>query len=205
MSVTTGLPVTTYSDIIAQWNVHVCRTATLDLDDYRRMDHGQLLLVSVTQLYLSSCNGEELDSQVSTSDAKEQDTDWVNTSMMVCGLFSVFWLSFGFILLPTLNLAGAYAADGSAAEGAVTQEYNAAIALYLVVWGCVLFVSTPDLHAHRVDSDHNQSDVLHLYPQDQHGLCRHFVLRRHGRHRPQRSVLEGLDWRLHPGWRVAEG
>ena len=59
---------------------------------------------------------------------------------MVCGLFSVFWLSFGFIVLPTLELAGAYSPTGSVAEGAVTKEYNAAIALYLVVWGCVLFM-----------------------------------------------------------------
>ena len=59
--------------------------------------------------------------------------------MMVCGLFSVFWLSFGFILLPTLDLAAAYSTTGSAAEGAATAAYNAAIALYLIVWGFALF------------------------------------------------------------------
>lgn len=53
---------------------------------------------------------------------------------------SVFWLSFGFLLLPTLNLAGGYSATGSAAEGAVSKEYNAAIALYLIVWGFVLLM-----------------------------------------------------------------
>lgn len=58
--------------------------------------------------------------------------------MMVCGLFSVFWLSFGFILLPTLDLAASYSTTGSAAEGAATAAYNAAIALYLIVWGFAL-------------------------------------------------------------------
>lgn len=58
--------------------------------------------------------------------------------MLVCGLFSVFWLSFGFLLLPTLNLAGAYSTTGSAAEGAATPAYNAAVALYLIVWGFAL-------------------------------------------------------------------
>ena len=57
----------------------------------------------------------------------------------MCGLFSVFWLSFGFILLPTLDLAASYSTTGSAAEGAATAAYNAAIALYLIVWGFALF------------------------------------------------------------------
>ncbi|KPI35973.1 Protein alcS [Cyphellophora attinorum] len=42
-------------------------------------------------------------------------------SMMVCGLFS-------------------YSTTGSAAEGAVSKEYNAVIALYLIVWGFVLLM-----------------------------------------------------------------
>ncbi|KAH7115250.1 plasma membrane ammonium transporter [Dendryphion nanum] len=54
--------------------------------------------------------------------------------MMVCGLFCVFWLSFGLLQLPTLGLAGAYEATG----GAASKEYNAAIALYLLVWGFTL-------------------------------------------------------------------
>jgi hypothetical protein len=58
--------------------------------------------------------------------------------MLVCGLFTVFWLSFGFILLPTLELANAYSTTGSAAEGAASAAYNAAIALYLIVWGFAL-------------------------------------------------------------------
>jgi uncharacterized protein len=61
-------------------------------------------------------------------------------SMMVMGLFSVFWLSFGLLQLPTLQLAAAYSTDGaSAAEGAASRAYNAALALYLIVWGFALF------------------------------------------------------------------
>jgi len=61
-------------------------------------------------------------------------------SMMVCGLFCVFWLSFGFLQLPTLGLAAAYSDTGTnAAAGAASVQYNAAIALYLIVWGFALF------------------------------------------------------------------
>lgn len=59
--------------------------------------------------------------------------------MMVCSLFSVFWLSFGLLQLPSLGLAAAYSATGSAAEGAASKEYNSVIALYLLVWGFALF------------------------------------------------------------------
>jgi succinate-acetate transporter protein len=52
--------------------------------------------------------------------------------MMVMGLFSVFWLSFGMLNLPTLGLTRAYA------EGAADPAYNAVIALYLIVWGFAL-------------------------------------------------------------------
>lgn len=58
--------------------------------------------------------------------------------MMVCGLFAVFWLSFGLLQLPTLGLATAYSATGNAAEGAISKEMNAVIALYLLVWGFAL-------------------------------------------------------------------
>lgn len=54
--------------------------------------------------------------------------------MMVMGLFAVFWLSFGMLQLPTLQLDAPY---GTA--GAQTAEYNAVIALYLIVWGFALF------------------------------------------------------------------
>jgi uncharacterized protein len=60
-------------------------------------------------------------------------------SMMVMGLFTVFWLSFGILNLPTLELAAAYSPTGNAAEGAASVEYNAALALFLIVWGFALF------------------------------------------------------------------
>jgi uncharacterized protein len=57
-------------------------------------------------------------------------------SMMVFGIFSVFWLSFGLLQLPTLDLAAAYSPSGTdAAAGAASRAYNAALALYLIVWG----------------------------------------------------------------------
>ena len=58
--------------------------------------------------------------------------------MMVCGLFSVFWLSFGLLQLPNLGLAAAYSPNGVAGEGLISKEMNAAIALYLLVWGFAL-------------------------------------------------------------------
>jgi len=59
--------------------------------------------------------------------------------MMVMSLFTVFWLSFGLLQLPTLGLAAAYSPTGNAAEGLASVEYNAALALYLIVWGFALF------------------------------------------------------------------
>jgi succinate-acetate transporter protein len=64
--------------------------------------------------------------------------------MMVCGLFSVFWLSFGLLQFPTLDLQATYAPAGTsaadaAAAGAASVQYNAALALYLIVWGFALF------------------------------------------------------------------
>jgi uncharacterized protein len=67
---------------------------------------------------------------------------WIQSQffpMMVCGLFCVFWLSFGMLQLPTLGLAAAYSATGSATEGMASKEYNAVIALYCLVWGFALF------------------------------------------------------------------
>ncbi|KAK5725924.1 hypothetical protein LTR15_004114 [Elasticomyces elasticus] len=59
--------------------------------------------------------------------------------MMVHSLFSVFWLSFGLLQLPTLGLAAAYSPTGNAAEGALSKEYNSVIGIYLIVWGFALF------------------------------------------------------------------
>lgn len=59
-------------------------------------------------------------------------------SMMVMGLFSVFWLSFGLLQLPTLALGSPFATPEDP-TGMASTEYNAAIALYLVVWGFAFF------------------------------------------------------------------
>jgi succinate-acetate transporter protein len=59
-------------------------------------------------------------------------------SMMVMGLFAVFWLSFGFLQLPTLQLGAPYATEADP-TGTLAQGFNASIALYLLVWGFALF------------------------------------------------------------------
>jgi uncharacterized protein len=60
--------------------------------------------------------------------------------MMVCGLFAVFWLSFGLLQIPAYGLQAAYSASGTdAAAGAASKQYNAVLALYLLVWGFALF------------------------------------------------------------------
>lgn len=59
--------------------------------------------------------------------------------MMAMSLFAVFWLSFGMLELPSLGLAAAYSKTGSAAEGALSVEYNSVVALYLIVWGFAFF------------------------------------------------------------------
>ena len=67
--------------------------------------------------------------------------EWVQGNffpMMVCGIFAVFWLSFGVLQLPSWGLAAAYSATGNSAEGAASVGYNAAIALYLLAWGFAL-------------------------------------------------------------------
>ncbi|KAI1265500.1 GPR1/FUN34/yaaH family-domain-containing protein [Xylariaceae sp. FL1019] len=58
--------------------------------------------------------------------------------MMVQGLFTVFWLSFGLINLPTLELGTPFASKTDP-TGLSSQGYNAAIAIYLIVWGFALF------------------------------------------------------------------
>ncbi|KAH9907200.1 GPR1/FUN34/yaaH family-domain-containing protein [Xylariomycetidae sp. FL2044] len=55
-------------------------------------------------------------------------------SMMVMGLFAGFWLSFGLLQLPTLALGANYATPDDP-TGTASTEYNAAIALFLIVWG----------------------------------------------------------------------
>jgi hypothetical protein len=62
-------------------------------------------------------------------------------SMMVMGMFAVFWLSFGVLETPSWGIAASYSANGDAAAGAATVGYNAAVALYLLVWGFWLFTT----------------------------------------------------------------
>lgn len=57
--------------------------------------------------------------------------------MMVMGLFSVFWLSFGMLQLPSLSLGSPFATSADP-TGTTSPAFNAAIALYLVVWGFAL-------------------------------------------------------------------
>ncbi|KAI0877774.1 GPR1/FUN34/yaaH family-domain-containing protein [Hypoxylon argillaceum] len=59
-------------------------------------------------------------------------------SMMVMGLFSVFWLSFGLLEVPNLALGIPFATPDDP-TGMASREYNAAIGLYLIVWGFAFF------------------------------------------------------------------
>lgn len=58
--------------------------------------------------------------------------------MMAMGLYAVFWLSFGLLQLPTLQLGAPYATEADP-TGTMSSEYNTCIALYLIVWGFTLF------------------------------------------------------------------
>jgi len=58
--------------------------------------------------------------------------------MMVMGLFAVFWLSFGLLQLPTLQLGAPFQSDADP-TGLGAPSFNAAIALYLLIWGFALF------------------------------------------------------------------
>jgi succinate-acetate transporter protein len=62
-------------------------------------------------------------------------------SMIVMGMFAVFWLSFGVLNTPSWGIAASYSATGDAAQGAASVGYNAAVALYLLVWGFWLFTT----------------------------------------------------------------
>ena len=50
----------------------------------------------------------------------------------------VFWLSFGCLQLPTLQLGASYASTADP-SGYGSPEFNATVALYLIVWGFALF------------------------------------------------------------------
>jgi hypothetical protein len=62
-------------------------------------------------------------------------------SMMIMGMFAVYWLSFAILQTPSWMIAQSYSTTGSAAEGAASKAFNAAIALYLMVWGFWLFTT----------------------------------------------------------------
>ncbi|KAI0390597.1 GPR1/FUN34/yaaH family-domain-containing protein [Xylariaceae sp. FL0594] len=70
-------------------------------------------------------------------------------SMMVMGLFAVFWLSLGLLQVPNLSLGAPFATPGDP-TGTLSREYNAAIGLYLVVYGfafLTFFIFTTRLNA----------------------------------------------------------
>jgi len=67
---------------------------------------------------------------------------------VVFGTFGGFWISYGFIVQPTFDLAASFApaSDASngitaAAAGAATRQYNAGLGMYFAVWGllCVIY------------------------------------------------------------------
>ncbi|KAI0104246.1 GPR1/FUN34/yaaH family-domain-containing protein [Nemania sp. FL0031] len=59
-------------------------------------------------------------------------------AMMVMGLFAVFWLSFGLIQLPTLQLGATYATMADP-TGTTSPAYNTDIGIFLIVWGFAFF------------------------------------------------------------------
>ncbi|CAK7273486.1 hypothetical protein SEPCBS119000_005681 [Sporothrix epigloea] len=62
-------------------------------------------------------------------------------SMITMGLFGIFWLSFGLLQLPTLQLTSPYiTADDP--TGAASPEFNAGLALFLLVWAFAIFTLT---------------------------------------------------------------
>ncbi|KAI2613420.1 GPR1/FUN34/yaaH family-domain-containing protein [Hypoxylon sp. NC1633] len=58
--------------------------------------------------------------------------------MMAMGLYAVFWLSFGMLQLPTLNLGQPYATAADP-TGELSAQFNSVLGIYLVVWGFALF------------------------------------------------------------------
>jgi len=60
-------------------------------------------------------------------------------SMIVMGMFAVFWLSFGVLETPAWGIAASYSVTGDVAQGEASIGYNAGVALYLIIWGFWLF------------------------------------------------------------------
>ena len=59
--------------------------------------------------------------------------------MIICGLFGVFYLSIGVVQLPSWQIVASYSPTGNVLEGTVSVGYNAALALYMAVWGMTIF------------------------------------------------------------------
>lgn len=59
-------------------------------------------------------------------------------SMMSMGLFATFWLSFALLQLPTLDLSAPYITEADP-TGTGSKAFNAGLALYLIVWGFIIF------------------------------------------------------------------
>ncbi|ERS99033.1 hypothetical protein HMPREF1624_04228 [Sporothrix schenckii ATCC 58251] len=62
-------------------------------------------------------------------------------SMLTMGVFGVFWLSFGLLLFPTLNLTAPYVTADDP-TGLASPAWNAGLALFLIVWGFVILTLT---------------------------------------------------------------
>ncbi|KAI8634001.1 GPR1/FUN34/yaaH family-domain-containing protein [Xylariaceae sp. FL1651] len=59
-------------------------------------------------------------------------------SMLVMGVFAVFWLSFGLLQLPSMPLALPYA-TAEDPTGMNSPAFNADVGLFLIVWGFAIF------------------------------------------------------------------
>jgi succinate-acetate transporter protein len=62
-------------------------------------------------------------------------------SMLLMGMYTVFWLSFGVIETPTSIIKLEHSSISNVVEGNPSAEYNAAVALYLTAWGFWLLTS----------------------------------------------------------------
>ncbi|KAL5118438.1 hypothetical protein ACEQ8H_003614 [Pleosporales sp. CAS-2024a] len=94
------------------------------------------LTQATTHISMSPELFEKLYLQPKTGHTSENVAKFANATPL--GFLGVFWLSFGMLQLPTLGLAASYSPTGNAAQGLVSKEMNAVIALYLLVWGFAL-------------------------------------------------------------------
>lgn len=52
----------------------------------------------------------------------------------------VFWLSFGILWIPSLQIVSSTATTGTYADGLNSFGYNSAVGIYLIAWGLGIFV-----------------------------------------------------------------